>query len=192
MPPKAKITKEDIIAASIYIIRENGIDALNARSIAKKLNCSTQPIFSNYSSMYELKADVIDSANKIHNEYLERAMQDNDYAPYIYKAIGIYYIKFAKEERELFKLLFMRDRSKEEIKDEKEEIEWIIKLISADTGLSLDDAYIFHLQMWIYVHGIAVMFATSYLDWDWQMIDQMLTDAYMGLKHRYLSKGENL
>lgn len=188
MPPKAKITKEDIIAASIYIVRENGADALNARSIAKKLGCSTQPIFSNYSSMDELKADVIKMANKIHNEYLERAMQDNDYASYIYKASGIYYIKFAKEEKELFKLLFMRDRSKEEIKDEKEEIEWIIKLISADTGLSFDDAYMFHLQMWIYVHGIAVMFATSYLDWDWKTIDQMLTDAYMGLKYRYKNK----
>lgn len=191
MPPKAKITKEDIIAASIDIVRENGADALNARSVAKKLNCSTQPIFSNYSSMDELKADVIDYANNIHNEYLERAIQDNNYAPYIYKASGIYYIEFAKEERELFKLLFMRDRSKEKIKDEKEEIEWIIKIISADTGLSLDEAYMFHLQMWIYVHGIAVMFATSYLDWDWQTIDKMLTDAYMGLKYRYLSKGED-
>lgn len=190
MPPKAKITKEDIMAASIDIVRENGADALNARSVAKKLNCSTQPIFSNYSSMDEMKADVIDSVNKLHSEYLENAMKSSNILPY--KASGIYYIKFAKEERELFKLLFMRDRSKEEIKDEKDEISELINLISEDTGMSFDEAYNFHLQMWIYVHGIAVMFATSYLDWDWQTIDKMLTDAYMGLKYRYLSKGENL
>lgn len=189
MPPKAKITKEDIIAASVDIVRENGADGLNARLIAKKLNCSTQPIFSNYSSMEELKCDVIKSADKLHTEYLEKAMRNSQGQEY--KASGIAYIKFAKEEKELFKLLFMRDRSKEKIKDERDEISEIINIISEDTGMSFDEAYNFHMQMWIYVHGIAVMFATSYLDWDWETISEMLTNIYFGLKERYLNKEGN-
>ena len=189
MPPKIKITKDDIIAASIDIIRKNGAEDLNARSIAKKLNCSTQPIFSNYSSMDDLKTDVIKSADKLHSEYLENAMKNSDGQEY--KASGISYIKFAKEEKELFKLLFMRDRSKEEIKDERDEISEIINIISKDTGMSFDEAYNFHMQMWIFVHGIAVMFATSYLDWDWETISEMLTNLYLGLKERYLKKEGN-
>lgn len=189
MPPKAKITKEDIITASVDIVRENGADGLNARLIAKKLNCSTQPIFSNYSSMEELKYDVIKSADKLHTEYLENVMKNSHGQEY--KASGIAYIKFAKEEKELFKLLFMRDRSKEEIKDERDEISKIINIISEDTGMSFDEAYNFHMQMWIYVHGIAVMFATSYLDWDWETISEMLTNIYFGLKERYLNKEGN-
>lgn len=50
MPAKRKIYKEDIINASLNIIREKGMDGLNARKLAKKLGCSIQPIFYIYSS----------------------------------------------------------------------------------------------------------------------------------------------
>ena len=46
-------------------------------------------------------------------------------------------------------------------------------------------AYFFHLEMWVYVHGIAAMIATDYLDWDEELISRMLTDAYEGMKERY-------
>ena len=51
MPPKAKVTREDILSACVEIIRESGFDAVNARALASRLGCSTQPIFSNYASM---------------------------------------------------------------------------------------------------------------------------------------------
>ena len=56
-------------------------------------------------------------------------------------------------------------------------------------GISEDEAYMFHLETWIYTHGIAAMVATSYLDWDTEFISRSLTDAYEGLKHRY-KRGE--
>ena len=59
MPPKVKVTKEAIINAAMDIVRENGAAALNARAVAARLDCSTQPIFSNYNNMEELRADVI-------------------------------------------------------------------------------------------------------------------------------------
>ena len=58
-------------------------------------------------------------------------------------------------------------------------------MIQQSTGLSYEKAYIFHLEMWIYVHGIATMIATAYLDWEWDAISAMLTDVYEGLKHRF-------
>lgn len=186
MPPKVKIAKNNIITASLDVIRENGAEALNARAVAKKLNCSTQPIFSNYSTMKDLRNDVMQSAKQLYQQYIERGMKDSVYPPY--KASGIAYIKFAKEEKELFKLLFMRDRSQEEVKEEREEISDLINLISSNTGMSLDDAYMFHIEMWIYVHGIATMIATAYLDWEWDTISMMLTDAYEGMRARYKNK----
>ena len=45
MPAKRKTQKEDILKASISIISHEGLNALNARKIAKKLGCSTQPLF---------------------------------------------------------------------------------------------------------------------------------------------------
>lgn len=186
MPPKIKITKQHIIAASMEVVRESGAEALNARAVAKKLKCSTQPIFSNYSSMEDLKADVMQSAKQLYQQYLEAGMKDPSYPPY--KASGIAYIRFAKEEKELFKLLFMRDRSHEEIKEEREELSGLIRLISSNTGLSLEEAYLFHIGMWIYVHGIATMIATAYLDWEWGQISTMLTEAYEGQKERYQNR----
>ena len=50
MPPKVKITKEDIINAAVSLVRENGADALNARTVASLLGCSTQPVFSNFAT----------------------------------------------------------------------------------------------------------------------------------------------
>lgn len=188
MPPKIKITRENIITVSLDVIREYGAEALNARAIAKELNCSTQPIFSNYSTMEDLRSDVMQAAKQLYQRYIEVGMKDSDYPQY--KASGIYYIKFAKEEKELFKLLFMRDRSQEEIKQEREDVSELLHLISADTGMSLDDAYMFHIEMWIFVHGIATMIATSYLNWDWEIISRMMTDAYQGVKERYKSRKE--
>ena len=67
MPPKARITKEDIINTTINLVRQNGMDSINARSIAAAMNSSTQPIFSNFESMEDLEKAVIIST---YNHYL--------------------------------------------------------------------------------------------------------------------------
>ena len=188
MPPKVKVTKEDIINAAAHVIRENGAAALNARAVAARLGASTQPIFSHYNTMEALKNDVISYANEIYQSFLQRDMTSGEYPAY--KGSGMAYIRFAREERELFKLLFMRDRSNEEIPQSFDEIKPIIQIIQKSTGLSEEDASMFHLEMWVYVHGIATMIATSYLEWDGDMISKMLTDGYEGLKARYCGKEE--
>ena len=44
------------------------------------------------------------------------------------------------------------------------------------------------MELWLYVHGIATMIATNYLEWDIEFIDKALTDAYQGLKNRYVTR----
>ena len=41
-----------------------------------------------------------------------------------------------------------------------------------------------HIHMWVWVHGIATMYATGYLSWDWDVVGTMLTDAFFGIKER--------
>lgn len=183
MPPKAKVTKEEIIAAAVEIVRSSGEQALNARSIAGALDCSTQPVFSNFATMEELREAVRVAADKLYRSYLDTDMAEGKYPPY--KASGMAYIRFAREERELFKLLFMRDRSGETIKDEREAVRPLLELIKKNLGVSEEEALRFHLEMWIYVHGIATMLATSYLELDEETSSGMITDVYTGLKLRY-------
>ena len=187
MPPKVKVTKEDIITASIDMVREKGTDILNARAIAAHMGCSTQPIFSNYASMDELKQDVMNNAYDLYMNFLQRETESNQYPPY--KATGMGYIRFAKEEKELFKLLFMRDRSKETIADDFDESSQIsISMMQKALGLPFEKAKQFHLEMWIYVHGIASLLVTSYLPLEWEAISELVTNAYQGMRARYLEK----
>ena len=189
MPPKFKFTRDEITNAALNVTRKNGISGLTARALAAELGCSVKPIFGLFKNMEEVGQEVFIASDLLHQNYLREDMAKGKYSPY--KASGMAYIRFAKEERELFKLLFMRDRSREKIEENKEEIRPLMQLIQQNLGISEDEAYLFHLEMWLYVHGIATMIATSYLDWDDEFISRVLTDAYMGLKYRCTEGKDN-
>ncbi len=58
MPAKAKVTKEMIIDAAFEIAKEAGAENINARTVASKLNCSTQPVMYHFATIGELKRAV--------------------------------------------------------------------------------------------------------------------------------------
>ncbi len=187
MPPKTKITKQDIIETTLDLLRENGEKAINARSIASALGCSTQPLFSNFSSMEELEECVTYAAYERYLGFLAREAESGKYPAY--KSFGMAYIRFAKEERELFKHLFMCDRRGKEFKftsDFDESVEMIMKANS----ISREKAQLMHLEMWTSVHGIAAMLATSFLELETELISDILTDVYQGIRARHLKEGE--
>ena len=175
MPPKVKVTKEEIVHGAVDIVRKNGAQALNARTVAGALGCSTQPVFSNFATMDDLRFAVVERADALCQAYTEREIQSGKFP--VYKATGMAYIRFAKEEKELFKLLYMRDRSKETVRQELELSDQMQTIIADTTGLAGMEIRLFHLEMWAYVHGIATMFATGFVDLDWELVSKMITDA---------------
>ncbi len=189
MPPKFKFTREEIIDIAIDMVRKSGAQTLSARGLAEQMGSSTKPIFGLFQNMAELRGAVISKAHLKYTEYLHDDMSDGKYPPY--KASGMAYIRFAKEERELFKLLFMRDRTEENIKDEREEIRPLLEIIKNNMGISENEAYLFHIEMWIFVHGIATMIATSYIEWDMEFVSSVLSDAFKGMKYRFCEGRKN-
>ena len=189
MPPKIKVTKEDIVNAALDIVRCDGVDSINARNVASKLGCSTQPVFSNFATIEELRFAVTEKAGRIFEEYLKREEESGEYP--LYKASGMAYIRFAKEEKELFKLLYMRNRQSETISTDSVVNNKTEELVYRNTGLVGDDNKFFHLEMWAYVHGIATMLATDFIDLEWELISKMLTDSYQSMKHWHGTEGEN-
>ena len=79
----------------------------------------------------------------------------------------------------------MRDRTDETTETEDESLDDIIALISRNTGLREEQARLFHLEMWIFVHGIATMIVTGYLDWEEEYVSRALAAVYEGLKMRW-------
>lgn len=187
MPPKVRFTREEIIRAALDITRESGPEALTARSLAARLDCSAKPIFGLFRSLDEVQQEVLKAGYQFYGEAIARAMESGEYPPY--KASGMAYIDFARREKHLFRLLFMRNRSQEEVTRQLgDDAEPLLDLIQRAAGLSRESARLFHLEMWIYVHGIASMAATSFLDWDTELISASLTDVYMGVLARFKEK----
>ena len=184
MPRKLMFTRGEIIDAALSITRQKGFGAVSARALGERLGTSSRPVFSLFENMEEVQQAVLQAADEVYQDYLKEHMAGKQYPPY--KASGMAYIQFAKEERELFKLLFMRDRSREKIEENKESIRPLLQLLQKNLGIGEEQAYLFHLEMWIYVHGIATMVATSYLNWDEEFVSKVLTDAYQGLSKHFV------
>lgn len=185
MPPKVKITKEDIIKTAVELVRASGAESINARAIAAALNCSTQPIFSNFVTMEELQKATVAAAYEIYLDFLKREAESGNYPQY--KSFGMAYIRFAKGEKELFKLLFMCDRRGAEFTPTLD-FEASIEIIMKANGITREKAKLMHLEMWTCVHGIGAMLATSFLSLEWELISDMLTDVYQGIRARHLSE----
>lgn len=186
MPRKFTFQKEEIINAALDLTRERGISAVTARALGARLGTSSQPIFGQFDSMDEVKSAVIVASGTLYRDYLKSDIESGKYPPY--KASGMAYIRFARKERELFKLLFMCDRSPEDMTKESPEFEEIIDILVKQTNMSRDSAILFHLEMWAYVHGVAVMIATGYYDWSEELCSRTLTDIYEGLRHTFADR----
>ncbi len=183
MAPKTKITKEDIIKTAISLVREGGEEAINARALAAALNCSTQPIFSNFTSMEELEISVLHAAYEEYLNFQKNEVESGKYPPY--KAFGMSYIRFADQEKKLFKFLFMRDRSNED-KSPTEDFTVSVQMLMEANKISEEKAMLMHLEMWAFVHGVATMLATSFLSLEWDLVSNMLSDIYHGIRQRHV------
>ncbi len=103
MPPKVKFQKEEIVDAAFSVARKNGIDAVTSREVARELGVSTRPIFTYYETMEQLRRDIYERAKEHYRAYIERGSTGE--IPFL--GIGQQYVRFAKEEPELYKMLFL-------------------------------------------------------------------------------------
>ena len=103
MPPKVKFHKEEIIEAAVNITRRKGIEAVTAREVAGELKVSTRPIFTWFDTIEQLKREVYNQAKVSYREYVQAGLA----GPVPFLGVGQQYVLFAKEEPELYKLLFL-------------------------------------------------------------------------------------
>ena len=135
MPPKVKFTREEIIRAALDIVRETGPEGLTARSLAARLGCSVKPIFGLFRSMEEVQQEVLAAGYRLYGQTIAQAMEAGKYPPY--KASGMAYIAFAQQEKPLFRLLFMRDRSHEDASPRLgDDVEPLLDLIQQAAGIA--------------------------------------------------------
>ena len=103
MPPKNKFTREEIVDAALRVVKTKGVEAMTAREVAGELRCSVAPIFTWFETMEQLRAAVYAQAKDVYRAYVECGLA----GPIPFLGVGQQYIRFAREEPELYKLLFL-------------------------------------------------------------------------------------
>ena len=182
MPPKAKFTKEEIVATALAIVKEQGIEALTARSLAKELDSSARPIFTVFSSMDEVQAEVRNAAMKVFESYAETAAE---YTP-AFKQIGIQMIQFANREPKLFQLLYMQEHNdskcfEEHLKYLGDTGELCLTVLEQEYALTRKEALALFKQVWIFTYGICVLCATGACRFGEAEIQEMLSREFVSM-----------
>ena len=103
MPAARKVSKDEIIDAAVEVLRDGGFSSVNARSVATKLGCSTQPIYFSFQNMDELKAALTDRAIQLHIQRVRDSLRIHEGNDSRYSSYGMGFVKFAAEEKQLFR-----------------------------------------------------------------------------------------
>lgn len=175
---KKQITREMILNAAFELTRREGASALSVRSIARMCDCSTQPIYLSFKGIDEIKDEVYLMTLNYFYDYMLKMVASKKFPEY--KAMGMAYVKFAHDESELFKYVFMTTpRVKNSSVDASFSV--AVEVIKKTLNVSDETARKLHLEMWIFGHGIATMYITDYLNFDLDTVSDMYKDIYTGI-----------
>ncbi len=164
MPPKQKIKKEDLLNSAFKILKEQGIDAVTSRSVAKETGCSIQPVFSQFPSMEELrKATFRYASEKMMQEILQHQEE-----PDFMKRTNHWFLDLARDETNLFKALYLSNNYQNtnlwEVMLEWESNRNMIATRAAKYGISESACKDIFLRGFFMLYGIAAMIATKQMD----------------------------
>lgn len=176
MPPTVRFTRDAVLHAACQLMRREGIEALNARAIAKELGGSTQPIFRLFTNMEDLHRELILYVARQFQAHAEADMAQSD-SPYI--QLCTTYLLYGRDEPELFKLLFMRDLVSEGQYSDQTNFDLVFNIIKKETPLDDETALRFFERTWLFIHGLAVCIATKYIPCqDERYLISMVKEAY--------------
>lgn len=182
MPPKPKFTKEEIIAAALELVSQQGIEALTARELGARLGSSARPIFTVFTSMDEVQEEVRAAALGKFESYAEKAMA---YTP-VFKQVGMQMILFAMEEPKLYQLVYMSENvgaaGFDSIVQRLGDVAQLcVDVIQRDYGLSVPEAKQLFEHVWIHTFGIGALCATGMCRFSFEEINQMLGHDFMAM-----------
>ena len=144
------------------VLREGGFSAVNARSVAKKLGCSTQPIYSSFQNMDELKAALRARAIALHTQRVQDSLRAHEGNDTRYSSYGMGFVKFAAEEKQLFRWLYLEGGQMEPYQNDILLPE-VLRAMEDEFGYPEDVARRFHQDMIYYSYGLAILANTDHL-----------------------------
>ena len=173
MAPRVKFTREEFAEAGLSVVRKKGFSALTAQALAEELKSSTRPIFTCFGTMNELKAEVYAAAYAVYRNYEDVGLKH----PIPFLGVGLQYIRFAKEDPELYRLLFLTSGTEfggvmTSMKHLQNMIrESLMRIYKIDSKT----ADFYFRDLWLAVHGLATLIVTGDCPYSDDEISQILT-----------------
>lgn len=182
MPPRCKYTREQIIQAALDLVREEGYGAVTARALGTRLGTSTKPIFTVFRSMEDLLQETVMAAKALYTGYALEGLRSDP--PFL--GVGAQYLRFAREEPQLFRLLFMSEMPERfdpigALARYDDRFSQVVGIIREGYQVDPDKAASLYRHLWIYTHGIATLLVTEVCDLKDEEILQMVTEVFLSL-----------
>lgn len=175
MPRQPRFTKEDIVAAGLRIVRASGYDAVSARALGKELGTSSSPMFTMFKDMNEVMDAIWTAAEQ---SFVDHMNAVTDYFP-AFKEFGMRLVRFAKNEANIFQMLFLGKKSRPEIAEK------IARECLTDAGqgygLTADQADLLFRQMWPVACGIAALCVKRPEDFSDENVSKTLSYHFSGI-----------
>lgn len=172
MTPKNKFTREEMVEAALRVVRAKGIESLTAKTIAHELGISTQPIFTSFGSMDEVKAEVYAAAVSVYDRYANRGLKEE--IPFL--GVGKQYIRFAREEPELYRILFLKQTTEYSAMKSMRHLQERARVAMMRVyHISAEEADLYFRNLWLVVYSLSMLIVTGDCSYSDQDIGQILT-----------------
>ncbi|HEY1406636.1 MAG TPA: TetR-like C-terminal domain-containing protein [Spirochaetota bacterium] len=162
MPPKKVFNREEIINAAFDILRSKGKKALSARTLAYELDSSTMPIYTTLTSMKSIEKELDRKMFDLFIDYAKSPVTGDTFTD-----ISWGYIRFARDEKELFKLMFLDTKPRGIAAYKKNKgpiVSLLLERLSAESEFAdlpeTEMARIMEMNE-IFIHGIASLIAAG-------------------------------
>jgi AcrR family transcriptional regulator len=180
MPPRVKITKQMVADAAFALVRESGHENLNARTIADRLGCSTQPVLYSFRTMDEIRQAAYEIADEYHTSFI--LPEETDADPML--ALGLNYVRFGHEEKNLFRFLFQSDKfGGMDVASlmGNPGLSAVLNVIAKQIGCDVEEARDMFLTFFCVAHGLASLLANNSLEYDEKQCEKMLGNVFYGM-----------
>lgn len=185
MPRTAQFTKEDIASKALDIIREKGPDALSARTLGSALGCSSRPVFTVFKNMEEVNCFTRELAGRRFADYVSDV---TDYIP-AFKEFGMRLFRFAREEQNLFRYLFLhKDAANDGIHPKAQEC---LREICRNYGISDDQSALLFRQMWTFACGLALLSSKEADAYPEELVSEMISLQFASTL-KFIQSGQKL
>ena len=174
MAPKNKFTKEEMTEVALRVVRQQGLDGLTAKTMADALGTSTQPVFTAFGSMDGVRQAVYAAAIRVYDQYTHAGLREE--VPFL--GVGRQYIRFAREEPELYRFLFLtrtQDPKCSAMKSMLHLQELVRPTLMRIYHITAEEADVYFRDLWFVVHSLSTLIVVGDCPYSDREIGEILT-----------------